>query len=705
MADIPVDQMTEAQARAELAALAAAIAAANNAYHTLDAPDLSDADYDALKRRNAALELRFPALKRGDSPSDKVGAQVGEGFGKVPHAVPMLSLENAFEDSDVADFDDRVRKYLGQESAISYTAEPKIDGLSLSLRYENGVLMQAATRGDGEVGENVTENARTIADIPQRLPDAPDVLEVRGEVYMSHADFAALNERQLAKDEKTFANPRNAAAGSLRQLDAGITAARPLRFFAYAWGALSNPLALTQANSIARLNQLGFQTNPLTVLCSGPSDMLAHYRLIESQRATLGYDIDGVVYKVNDLALQARLGFRSTTPRWAIAHKFPAELAWTWLEAIDIQVGRTGALSPVARLAPVTVGGVVVSNATLHNEDYIAGRDAKGNPIRDGKDIRIGDWVQVYRAGDVIPKIADVDLKKRPDAAQPFEFPHICPECGSEAVREDGDAVRRCVGGLICPAQAVERLKHFVARGAFDIEGLGAKQIELFFNDPDLPMKPPADIFTLAARDAANGLRRLKNRDGFGEKSTTNLFAAIEAKRRIPLDRLIFALGIRHVGEAAAGLLARHYSTWENFESNITRAVEGSPEWADLTAIDGVGAVLAGSLVAAFQTEAERAAIDALVAHLSVQPVVARAPVDSPVAGLTVVFTGTLEKMTRAEAKARAEALGAKVAGSVSAKTNLLVAGPGAGSKAKDAEKHGVTVIDEDAWLTLIGAT
>ena len=704
MADIPVDQMTVAQAKAELARLAAAIAAANTAYHTLDAPEISDADYDALKRRNAALEARFPALKRSDSPSDQVGAQGGDGFGKVPHAVPMLSLENAFEDADVADFDDRVRKYLGLAEAIAYTAEPKIDGLSLSLRYENGVLVQAATRGDGEVGENVTENARTIADIPQHLTGAPDLLEVRGEVYMSHADFAALNARQQAKGEKTFANPRNAAAGSLRQLDATITAARPLRFFAYAWGALSEPLATSQFGSIERLNMLGFQTNPLTILCKTPADLLAHYRQIESRRATLGYDIDGVVYKVNDLALQARLGFRSTTPRWAIAHKFPAELAWTWLEAIDIQVGRTGALSPVARLAPVTVGGVVVSNATLHNEDYIVGRDAKGNPIRDGKDIRVGDWVQVYRAGDVIPKIADVDLAKRPATSAPFVFPHICPECGSEALREEGDAVRRCVGGLICPAQAVERLKHFVSRGAFDIEGLGAKQIELFFNDADLPVKTPADIFTLAARDAANGLKRLKNRDGFGEKSTTNLFAAIEAKRTIPLDRLIFALGIRHVGEAAAGLLARHYSTWENFESNITRAELGSPEWADLTAIDGVGAVLAGSLVAAFQTPAERVAIDALVAHLSVQPVVARAPVDSPVAGLTVVFTGTLEKMTRAEAKARAESLGAKVAGSVSAKTSLLVAGPGAGSKAKEAEKHGVKVIDEDAWLALIGA-
>lgn len=700
---VEIEQLSEAEARAELARLAAAIAAANRAYHTLDAPEISDAAFDALKRQNLAIEARFPALKRADSPSEQVGGAVADGFGKVAHAVRMLSLENAFEDGDIADFDERVRKYLGSDAALAYTAEPKIDGLSLSLRYEAGVLVQAATRGDGEVGENVTENARAIADIPQVLTDAPELLEVRGEVYMSHADFAALNQRQAEKAEKTFANPRNAAAGSLRQLDATITAARPLRFFAYAWGAMSAPLAPTQFEAIARLNALGFQTNPLTTLCAGPEEMLAQYRKIEADRAALGYDIDGVVYKVNDLGLQARLGFRSATPRWAIAHKFPAELAWTRLEAIDIQVGRTGALSPVARLQPVTVGGVVVSNATLHNEDYIAGRDAKGNPIRQGRDIRIGDWVQVYRAGDVIPKIADVDLQRRPDDAQPYVFPDICPECGSIAHREPGDAVRRCTGGLICPAQAVERLKHFVSRGAFDIEGLGAKQVEMFFHDTDLPVKTPADIFTLGQRDADNGLKRLKNRDGFGEVSTAKLFAAIEAKRQIPLDRLIFALGIRHVGEAAASLLARHYTTWTSFEAAISQAAPDTAEWAELTAIDGVGAVLAGSLVAAFQNGSERAAIDALVAQLQVQPVQARAPVDSPVAGKTVVFTGTLEKMTRAEAKARAEALGAKVAGSVSAKTDLLIAGPGAGSKAKDAAKHGVKVMDEDGWLALIG--
>lgn len=703
MTEKTVEQLTEAEARAELARLASAIAAANTAYHTLDAPEISDADYDALKRRNAAIEARFPGLKREDSPSDQVGAAVAEGFGKVAHRVRMLSLENAFAAEEIGEFDDRVRRFLGFTGDVRYTAEPKIDGLSLSLRYEGGVLVQAATRGDGEVGENVTENARTIADIPRQLTDAPEVLEVRGEVYMSHADFAALNARQSASGDKTFANPRNAAAGSLRQLDARITAARPLRFFAYSWGELSAPLATTQSDAIQRLKALGFQTNPLTTLCSGPEEMLAHYRQIETQRATLGYDIDGVVYKVNDLGLQARLGFRSSTPRWAIAHKFPAELAWTELLGIDIQVGRTGALSPVARLKPVTVGGVVVSNATLHNEDYIAGRDSRGEPIRGGKDIRVGDWVQVYRAGDVIPKVADVDLSRRKDGAQPYVFPTKCPECDSPAHREDGDSVRRCTGGLICPAQAVERLKHFVSRGAFDIEGLGAKQIEMFFNDPILPVKTPGDIFTLAARDAANPLQKLRNRDGFGEVSAAKLFAAIEARRTISLDRLIFSFGIRHVGEVAAGLLARHYATWEAFETAITRAMPGTSEWAELTSINGVGEVMAQSLVDAFRNEAERAAIDALVGQLTVQPVSARGQVDSPVAGKTVVFTGTLEKMTRAEAKARAEALGAKVAGSVSAKTDLVVAGPGAGSKAKDAERLGVRIIDEDAWLELIG--
>ncbi|MES2548847.1 MAG: NAD-dependent DNA ligase LigA [Pseudomonadota bacterium] len=703
MLEKAVDLLTEAEAREELARLGRAIAAANTAYHTLDAPEISDADYDALKRRNAEIEARFPDLKRADSPSDQVGAAVADGFGKVAHRIRMLSLENAFAADEVAEFDDRVRRFLGHAGTVSYTAEPKIDGLSLSLRYEDGLLIQAATRGDGEVGENVTDNARTIADIPQTLTGAPQVLEVRGEVYMSHADFVALNQRQAASGEKAFANPRNAAAGSLRQLDARITAARPLRFFAYSWGQLSVPLAATQFDAIRRLEALGFQTNPLTVLCSGPEEMLAHYRRIEAQRAVLGYDIDGVVYKVNDLALQGRLGFRSSTPRWAIAHKFPAELAWTELLGIDIQVGRTGALSPVARLRPVTVGGVVVSNATLHNEDYIAGRDSRGQEIRSGKDIRIGDWVQVYRAGDVIPKVADIDLTYRKDGAQPYVFPKKCPQCGSPAHREEGDSVRRCTGGLICPAQAVERLKHFVSRGAFDIEGLGAKQIEMFFKDATLPMRTPADIFTLAARDSANPLQKLKNREGFGDVSAAKLFASIEARRSIPLDRLIFSLGIRHVGEVAAGLLARHYSTWAAFETAITRATPGTPEWAELTSINGVGEVMAQSLVEAFQNTAERHAIDALAAQLMVQPVQARGAVDSPVAGLTVVFTGTLEKMTRAEAKARAEALGAKVAGSVSAKTDLLVAGPGAGSKAKEAERLGVRMIDEDGWLQLIG--
>jgi DNA ligase (NAD+) len=703
---IPVADLTNAQARDELARLATLIGDANRAYHFNDAPEISDAEYDALKLRNAAIEARFPDLKRADSPSDQVGAAPSEGFGKIKHDVRMLSLENAFDDADITDFDDRVRKFLGFTGALSYTAEPKIDGLSLSLRYVNGVLTQAATRGDGEVGENVTENARTIADIPNRLQgeNIPSLMDIRGEVYMSHADFAALNARGLASGEKTFANPRNAAAGSLRQLDASITASRPLRFFAYAWGALSEPLAKTQSGAIARLNALGFQTNPLTITCDGPDAMLVHYHQIELKRSSLGYDIDGVVYKVDDLALQVRLGFRSSTPRWAIAHKFPAELAWTRILAIDIQVGRTGALSPVARLKPVTVGGVVVSNATLHNEDYIAGRDSKGNPIRQGRDIRIGDLVQVYRAGDVIPKIADVDLAERPATATPYQFPDICPDCASPAIREPGDAVRRCTGGLICPAQAVERLKHFVSRSAFDIEGLGAKQIEAFFNDPDLPIKTPADIFTLQARDAAQPLRKLKNRDGWGDKSTANLFAAIEEKRTIPLNRLIFALGIRHVGDSSASLLANHYSSWQAFEAAMTVAEVGQgPAWDDLTAIDGVGAVLAASLVTAFHHPAERAAMDALVAHLNVQDSIQRAPQDSPVAGKTLVFTGTLEKMSRAEAKARAEALGAKVAGSVSAKTDLVIAGPGAGSKAKAAGALGVAIIDEDAWLALIG--
>jgi DNA ligase (NAD+) len=794
MATGAVGQLTEDEAEAELARLASELARANLAYHRDDRPDISDAEYDALKRRNAEIEAAFPHLKRDDSPSELVGAALAEGFQKVTHRVRMLSLANAFDEADIRDFDAQVRSFLNLgETAVAYTAEPKIDGLSLSLRYEGGVLRQAATRGDGEVGENVTANARTIANIPQRLKGAPDILEVRGEVYMSHADFAALNRAAEAVGERTFANPRNAAAGSLRQLDAAVTRARPLRFFAYAWGEVSTPLAATHSAAIARLTDLGFPTNDRTRRCESVDAMLDHWRGIEAERASLGYDIDGVVYKVDDLALQRRLGFRATTPRWAIAHKFPAQLAWTRLEAIDIQVGRTGALSPVARLAPVTVGGVVVSNATLHNEDYIAGRAADGTEIRGGKDIRIGDWVQVYRAGDVIPKVADVDLSRRSEAALPYRFPQTCPACGSPAVRDEGDSVRRCTGGLICPAQAVEKLKHFVSRAAFDIEGLGTKQVELFHALGWIA--EPADIFTLADRDRGGskltrparvllGALLREGRDeevlgsyrvllaglgfettaeeadvvetleraartplaelkGFGATSAGNLLGAIEEKRTIPLARLIFGLGIRHGGEVAAQDLARHFGSWTALAEALdiarpaalahraadeaaaaerrTAAEEGRrarareareavlaevPDaarsaWADLVEARGVGPVLALSLSDALANPDERRAIDRLTGLLTVQPPAARAAA-SPVAGMTVVFTGTLEKMTRAEAKARAEALGAKVSGSVSAKTDLVVAGPGAGSKAKDAERLGVRMIDEDAWLALI---
>ncbi|WP_246082494.1 NAD-dependent DNA ligase LigA [Rubellimicrobium rubrum] len=682
------------------------MAKANAAYHEHDAPIMSDAEYDLLKIRNAAIEARFPSLKRSDSPSEQVGATPAEAFGKVVHRVPMLSLANAFAAEEITEFDTRIRRYLnlGTETALAYVAEPKIDGLSLSLRYENGRLVQAATRGDGEVGENVTANALTVGDIPNRLiQPAPEVLEVRGEVYMSHSDFAALNQRSTEAGGRGFANPRNAAAGSLRQLDPSITASRPLRFFAYAWGEMSEPLGDTQWNTLRRLEALGFRVNPLIRLCDTPRQLLDAYAGIEEQRATLGYDIDGVVYKVNDLSLQRRLGFRSTTPRWAIAHKFSAERAWTRLTAIEVNVGRTGALAPIARLDPVTVGGVVVSNATLHNENYIAGRSAAtGEAIRGGKDLRIGDWVEVRRAGDVIPQVVDVDLSRRAADATAYQFPLVCPQCGSDAVREAGDAVRRCTGGMACPAQAVEKLKHFVSRSAFDIEGLGAKQVEMFFVDPILPIREPADIFTLEERDQANP-ERLKARLGYGERSASNLFRAIEERRSIPLGRLIFALGIRHLGDAGSALLAQHYGSWEAFEAGMSRAEVGQgPEWEELCSIDGVGRVLATSVVTAFHQDAERAAIDRLVPHLRIQNPPPRTAT-SAIAGLTIVFSGSLERMTRAEAKSRAEQLGAKVAGSVSAKTDILVAGPGAGSKAKEAERHNVRVIDEAAWLDLIG--
>ncbi len=738
--DLRASDVEETAAAAVLARLAGELGQANTAYHGDDAPDLSDADYDALKRLNTEIERRFPALKREDSPSDLVGAAPKEGFSKVTHAERMLSLGNAFTDEDVSDFVSGIGRYLGVDGPIAFTAEPKIDGLSLSLRYEGGQLVQAATRGDGRVGENVTANARTIEDIPQQIDGAPELLEVRGEVYMSHADFADLNARQEADGAKTFANPRNAAAGSLRQLDVEITKSRPLKFFAYAWGRLSEPLGTTQTGALERVAKMGFKVNALTRRCESVEDMIAHYAQIEADRATLGYDIDGVVYKVDDLDYQRRLGLRSTTPRWAIAHKFPAELAWTRLIGIDIQVGRTGALSPVARLDPVTVGGVVVSNATLHNEDYIAGRDATGAPIREGRDIRVGDRVQVYRAGDVIPKIADVDLSQRPKQARPYVFPEVCPDCGSAAVREEGDAVRRCTGGLICPAQAVEKLKHFVSRGAFDIEGLGSKQVEQFHTEGWIA--EPADIFALEGEHGDHLLQR----EGGGEKSANNLFAAIRERRRIALARLIFALGIRHVGEVAASDLARHFGSWEalagasdlaapaaerhraadavELAEREAAASEGrraavkkardavwdddpvTPEaraaWEDLVGIDGIGATVAVSLVTTLQQAAERASIDRLVQLLTVEAPEAVAT-GSAVAGKTVVFTGSLERMTRAEAKARAEALGAKVSGSVSAKTDLVVAGPGAGSKGQKAAELGIETLDEDGWLALIG--
>ncbi|MDE2915229.1 MAG: NAD-dependent DNA ligase LigA [Paracoccaceae bacterium] len=695
-----VQVLTESEAGRELAELAVRLARADYDYHTLSDPELTDSEYDRLKRRNQRIEDRFPHLKRRDSPSDRVGAPVSPSFEKVIHARRMLSLENAFSEDEIRDFDSRVRAYLGFEpsDSLDYLAEPKVDGLSLSLRYESGELVQAATRGDGETGELVTANAFKIADVPVKLSsEAPAILEVRGEVYMDHADFETLNERQLRRGEKVFANPRNAAAGSLRQLDPRITASRPLRFFAHGWGDVSAPLAETQSEALARLHGLGFRVNTLGKACDGLDALICQYRTIASSRDSLGYDIDGVVYKVNALDLQERLGYRTATPRWAIAHKFPAETAFTRLNAIEIQVGRTGALSPVARLEPVTVGGVRVSNATLHNADYIAGRGSDGQPIRDGRDIRVGDRVEIYRAGDVIPKVKDVDIDARPEASSAYVFPDVCPECNSDAVRDEGDSVTRCTGGLVCPAQAVERLKHFVSRSAFDIEGLGNKQIERFFAMGWV--KEPADIFTLENRHGPE----IADQDGWGKKSASALCEAIRTRRTVSFQRLIFALGIRHVGESASSLVARHYRSIDELVAAVdAMASRNGPDWDDLIGVDGIGEVMASSLVAAFQGES-RTAIDRLRAKLDlVQDAESPRTGESRIAGKTIVFTGTLERMTRAEAKSRAEAAGARVSGSVSARTDLVVAGTGAGSKARRAEELGVELIDEDGWLSLI---
>jgi DNA ligase (NAD+) len=686
-------KLTLAKARAEHARLQAEIAEHDRRYHGEDAPIISDAEYDALRRRYTTLEETFPKLADADSANRKVGAAPSEKFAKVRHRVPMLSLGNIFADEEVEEFCARVRRFLAlSESApLDVVAEAKIDGLSCSLRYENGELIQAATRGDGYEGEDVTANVRTVQAIPKRLESAPKIFEARGEVYMRHADFAALNARQAAAGKPIYANPRNFAAGSLRQLDPRITAERPLAFFAYAWGEISEPFASTQFGAIEAMRRFGLPTNPLTKLCRSTAEMLAQYHSIEEKRATLGYDIDGVVYKVNDLALQQRLGFVSRSPRWAVAHKFPAERATTIVEAIGINVGRTGALTPLAKLKPVTVGGVVVSNATLHNEDEIT-----------RKDVRVGDTVVVQRAGDVIPQVLAVVLDKRPADSKPYVFPETCPICGSAALREidektgEKDVVRRCTGTLICPAQAVEGLKHFVSRNAFDIEGLGEKLIELFFTEG--LVRTPADIFTLKARDG-QGHPPLREWEGFGETSARNLFNAIDARRSIPLNRFLYALGVRHVGETNARRLARHFGDWEALRT-AARAENAAEE---ISAIGGIGPVVAEAIADFFAEPRNEAALDALVRQVTIEPMEAIAA-GHPLAGQTIVFTGSLERMTRDEAKAIAERLGAKVSGSISAKTNLVVAGPGAGSKLAKARELGVETVDEEEWIRRSGS-
>ena len=690
----PVDALDEDEAAAELERLAGAIAHHDRLYYQEARPEIDDAAYDRLRRRNAEIEARFAHLKRLDSPSNRVGAPPVEAFGKVRHAVPMLSLDNAFEVADVVEFAARIRRFLNlaADAPLRFTAEPKIDGLSATLRYEDGVLVLGATRGDGTEGENVTANLKTIRDVPQRLDGAPPaVLEVRGEVYMAHADFRRLNDEREAAGEAVFANPRNAAAGSLRQLDPSITAKRPLRFFAYSWGEVSAPLAERYSEFLERLRDFGFRVNPETRGCADVDDLTAYHADLAHRRATLGYDVDGSVYKLDRIDFQERLGFVGRAPRWAIAHKFAAERAETVVETIDVQVGRTGALTPVAHLAPVTVGGVVVSRATLHNEDYIK-----------EKDIRVGDTVVIQRAGDVIPQVVEVAPDRRPGDAEPYLYPETCPACGSAAVRPEGEAIRRCTGGLICPAQLVERLKHFVARDAFDIEGLGRLQIPQLF-EADL-VHEPADLFRLTADPVRRA--ELLALPGWGEKKVENLEASIEARRHVPLDRFIYGLGIRFIGEINARLLARHYGTLAAWREAMAKVAGGDAEAiAELANIDGVGPKLVEALKEFFAEPHNVAAMDALLEEVTPEAVAApAASTESRLAGKTIVFTGSLERMSRAEAKARAEQLGAKVAGSVSKKTDLVVVGADAGSKAKKAGELGVETVDEEGWLALAGA-
>ena len=720
-----VESLSEDEARAELDRLHDLLTAADAAYFERDDPDITDAEYDAHKRRYTAIETAFPELRRPDSLTGKVAGAPVEGFAKVRHRVPMLSLAKAYTDEDVVDFIERARRFFDRDKDLdlAFTAEPKIDGLSASLLYVNGIFERGATRGDGTVGEDITENLRTIADIPPKLAGEgwPEEIEIRGEVYMTYAEFQALKARSAAAGGQDYVNPRNTAAGSLRQKDPAVTASRNLRFFAYAWGATSAEPAATQYEAVQKFADWGFQISPLMVRAETVEQLLAHYRVIEEQRSSLGYDIDGVVYKLDRLDLQQRWGFVSGEPRWAVAHKFPAEQATTVLRQIDIQVGRTGTLAPVGRLDPVSVGGVTVENVTLHNEDYIKGFDSFGQPIREGNDIRIGDTVVIQRAGDVIPQIVKVVLEKRPTDAVPYEFPEVCPVCGSPAVREVNektgkvDARRRCTGELICAAQAVEQLKHFVSRGALDIEGLGTEQIETFFEKGLL--KTSADIFRLherreavqraiherredqaRQREEATGVKRKKvlSAEERTYEGLDKLFASIDARREPDLDRFIFGLGIRHVGDTTAALFARTFSTIEAFrEAGLKQ---------DFPSIHGIGETVQRAVYGFFANERNVAVLDDLRQFVKPVPYVVTVSEDSQVAGKTVVFTGTLTKMTRGEAKAMAERLGAKVAGSVSKNTDILVAGPGAGSKLKTAQELEVMVVDEDQWLEMAGA-
>ena len=733
--DTAIADLTLEAARTEYDALAVDLKQHDERYYNEDAPTISDGEYDALRRRFEEIEAAYPDFATPDSPTRTVGAKPGERFAKRRHPVPMLSLGKAYDDEEVAEFAARVRRFLrlAEDAPLAFTAEPKVDGLSLSLRYERGRLVAATTRGDGQEGEDVTPNAMTVANVPHeiRAADVPEVFEARGEIYLTHADFAAINERQVAAGKPPIANPRNGAAGSLRQLDAEVTRARPLKFFAYAWGEVSAMPATTQFGMIEKLREYGFQVPDHLRLCHSVEEMLAQYRLIGEKRATLGYDIDGVVYKVDDLALQERLGFVSREPRWAIAHKYSAEVAVTELEDIDIQVGRTGALTPVAKLKPVTVGGVVVRNATLHNEDFIKGIGPDGTQLRGGTDIRVGDTVTIQRAGDVIPQVLEVMLDKRPADSKPYGFPTECPACGSNAVREHNprsgreDVVRRCTGGLTCPAQAVGRLKHFVARDAYDIDGFGGTFVEVLW-EAGL-VRQPADIFTLHAGDrkqktrealerrrnelieerfaAQNKVReaKAKIRKEDDAKVVQNLLAGIEARREIALDRFLYAFGIRHVGRTNSRLLARHFGGIEQIREAALKAADGDEEArADFISIGGLGEVATDALVDFMREAHNRDMLSALLEQVTPRPLEAVATA-SPVAGKTVVFTGTLEQLTREEAKAQAERLGAKVSGSVSAKTDIVVAGPGAGSKLKKATELGLQVMDEAGWIALVG--